>query len=257
MHGVRVWSLVNLTCGPAKKKKKSRIREDYREDSRKIVDKSKVWVSWNKAEKRWWKTIQKPAWHWGQIQKECLTKDEALRRYQQKYVDSKYRQQNAGKPDKGKQTDLSSFHIWTLGNPWQVCQISVQGVLTYKWQVRSVVGHWDIWSVSCQQLDPELGIMWNMWLPDRGTEGDASVMRSKIHPVKQRNFQIQDEVILPVCYFNSWLFAYTPLILEVFNGSLIYASTILQNPSLAGVLQSLVNKWDGIRGSDKLTAVTL
>ena len=67
-------------------------------------------------------------------------------------------------------------------------------------------------------------------------------MRRKIHPVKQRNFQIQDEVILPVCYFNSWLFAYSPLILEVFNESLIYASTIWQNPSLVGVLQSLVNK---------------
>lgn len=143
------------------------------------MDKYKVWVSWNKAEKRWWKTTQKPAWHWGQIRKECLTEDEALRRYQQKYVDSKYRQQNAGKPDKGKQTYLSSFHIQTLGNPWQVWQISVQGVLTYKWQVRSVVRHWDIWSVSCQQLDSKLGIMWNMWLPDGGTEGDTSVMRSK------------------------------------------------------------------------------
>lgn len=130
-----------------------------------------MWVSWNKAEKRWWKTTQKPAWPWGQIRKECLTKDEALMRHKQKYVDHKYRQQNAGKPDKGKQTDLSSFHIWTLGNPWQVWQICVQGVLTYKWQVGSGVGHWDIWSVSCQQLDSELGILWNMWLPDGGTEG--------------------------------------------------------------------------------------
>ena len=65
-------------------------------------------------------------------------------------------------------------------------------------------------------------------------------MRNKIHPVKQRNFQIQDKLI--VCYFSSWLFAHTPFILEVFNGSLIYASTILQNSSLEGVLQSLIIK---------------
>lgn len=57
-------------------------------------------------------------------------------------------------------------------------------------QVRSGVGHWGIWSVSCQQLDSEFGIMWNMWLPDGGTEGDTSVMGNKIHLVKQRNFQI-------------------------------------------------------------------
>ena len=61
------------------------------------------------------------------------------------------------------------------------------------------------------------------------TEGDTGCYEDTVYPVKQRNFQIQDKVIVPVCYFYSWLFAHTPFILEVFNGGLICASTILQN----------------------------
>lgn len=167
MHGVRVWSLVNLTCGPAKKVELERTIE--RTIGKLWTNKKCEWAE--TRQKRDDEKLPRNQHDTGaKYGKNVWQKMKLLGDINKKCVDSKYRQQNAGKPDKGKQTDLSSFHIWTLGNPWQVWQISVQGVSTYKWQVRSVVGHRDIWSVSCQQLDSELGIMWNMWLPDRGTE---------------------------------------------------------------------------------------
>lgn len=86
---------------------------------------------------------------------------------------------------------------------------SVSRDINIQSEVESGTG--SIWSVSCQQLDSEFGIMWNMWLPDGGTEGDTSVMGNKIHLVKQRISRSRTKDCVCV-HFNSWLFAHTPFI---------------------------------------------